>query len=84
MSAQYGSQPTGQQHASTSNVLSIIAIVLGVVALLFLPIVFGAIGLVLAIIAMTVRRERLATVALVVSAVGLVGGMILGALVASA
>ncbi|CAL9317787.1 MULTISPECIES: hypothetical protein [unclassified Streptomyces] len=84
MSTQYGSQSTGQQRAATSNVLSIIAIVLGAVALLFLPIVFGAIGLVLAIIAMTVRRERLATVALVVSAVGLVGGMILGALVASA
>ncbi|CAL9612287.1 hypothetical protein [Streptomyces sp. enrichment culture] len=84
MSAQYGSQSTGQQRASNSNVLSIIAIVLGAVALLFLPIVFGAIGLVLAIIAMTVRRERLATVALVVSAVGLVGGMILGAVVASA
>ncbi|MEU3448799.1 hypothetical protein AB0H29_16480 [Streptomyces thermolilacinus] len=84
MSAQYGSQPTGQQRTSTGNVFSIIAIVLGAVALLFLPIVFGAIGLVLAIIAMTVRRERLATVALVVSAVGLVGGMILGAVVASA
>ncbi|GGQ01577.1 hypothetical protein [Streptomyces roseolilacinus] len=85
MSTQYGNQPTGQQHASTNNnVLSIIAIVLGVVALVFLPIVFGAIGLVLAIIAKTVRHERLATVALVVSAAGLVGGMILGAVVAGA
>ncbi|MFJ8692773.1 hypothetical protein [Streptomyces roseolilacinus] len=84
MSTQYGNQPTGQQHASTNNVLSIIAIVLGAVALIFLPIVFGAIGLVLAIIAKTVRHERLATVALVVSAAGLVGGMILGAVVAGA
>ncbi|KUH39829.1 MULTISPECIES: hypothetical protein [Streptomyces] len=84
MTTQYGNQPTGQQRAATGNVLSIVAIVLGAVALIFLPIVFGVIGLVLAIIAKVVRHERLATVALVVSAVGLVGGMILGALVVSA
>ncbi|MFF8382170.1 hypothetical protein [Streptomyces kanasensis] len=84
MTTQYGNQSTGQQHAATGNVLSIIAIVLGAVALIFLPIVFGVIGLVLAIIAKAVRHERLSTVALVVSAVGLVGGMILGALVVSA
>lgn len=64
--------------------LSIIAMVLGVIALLFFPIVFGVIGVILAIIAKTVRHERLATIAIVVSAVGLVGGMILGAVVASA
>lgn len=84
MTTQYSNQPTGQQRASANNTLSIVAIVLGVVALIFLPIVFGVIGLVLAIIAKAVRHERLSTVAIVVSAVGLVGGMILGALVVGA
>ncbi|WCD90958.1 hypothetical protein KPP03845_107387 [Streptomyces xanthophaeus] len=89
MTTQYGNQPTGQQgggapRGSSNNVLSIVAIVLGVIALFFLPIVFGVVGVVLGIVAKTVRHERLATVAIVVSAVGLVGGMILGALVANA
>lgn len=90
MTTQYGSQPTGRQshgapqHASGSNALSIVAIVLGVIALLFLPIVFGVIGVVLAIVAKTVRHERLSTIAIVISAVGLVGGMILSALVVGA
>ncbi|MFD9542450.1 hypothetical protein [Streptomyces sp. NPDC060022] len=88
MTTQYGNRPTGQQpqgapqRTTTGNVLSIIALVLGVISLLFLPIVFGVIGLVLAIIAKTVRHERLAVAAIVVSAVGLVGGMLLGALLA--
>ncbi|MFE6038982.1 hypothetical protein [Streptomyces sp. NPDC056452] len=88
MTTQHGNQPTGQQphgapqRASTGNVLSIIAMVLGVISLIFLPIVFGVIGLVLAIIAKTVRHERLAVPAIVVSAVGLLGGMLLGALLA--
>ncbi|ROQ59591.1 DDE superfamily endonuclease [Streptomyces sp. 840.1] len=88
MTTQYGNHQTGQQPhgaprpATTGNVLSIIAIVLGVISLLFLPIVFGVVGLVLAIVAKTVRHERLAVIAIVVSAVGLVGGMILGAALA--
>ncbi|MFD9502456.1 hypothetical protein [Streptomyces sp. NPDC060035] len=83
MTTQYGNQPTGQRAAS-GNVLSIIAMVLGVISLLFLPIVFGVIGLILAIIAKTVRHEQLAVPAIVVSAVGLIGGMILGAVLAGA
>ncbi|MDK1472050.1 hypothetical protein QNO07_01165 [Streptomyces sp. 549] len=89
MTTQHGNQPTGQQphgapqSASTGNMLSIIAMVLGVIALIFLPIIFGPIGIVLAIIAKMVRHERLATAAIVVSAVGLVGGMVLGAVVNS-
>ncbi|MFH8469146.1 hypothetical protein [Streptomyces sp. NPDC017991] len=88
MTTQYGDRPTGQQRQSapqgtaTGNVLSIIAMVLGVISLLFFPIVFGVIGLILAIIAKTVRHERLAVPALVVSAVGLIGGLLLGALLA--
>lgn len=88
MTTQYGNHQTGQQPhgaprpATTGNVLSIIAIVLGVISLLFLPIFFGVAGLILAIVAKTVRHERLAVIAIVVSAVGLVGGMILGAALA--
>ncbi|MFD6250609.1 hypothetical protein [Streptomyces roseolus] len=90
MTTHYSNQPTGQQpygapeRTATNNVLSIIAMVLGVIALLFLPIVFGVIGVVLAIVAKTVRHERLAVPAVVVAAVGLIGGMVLGALFVSA
>ncbi|MFF7816127.1 hypothetical protein ACF1E9_30285 [Streptomyces roseolus] len=88
MTTPYGNQNPGQYShgasagAAAGNVMSIIAIVLGAVALLFLPLLFGVIGLVLAIIAKAVRNERLAVPAIVVAAVGLIGGMILGALVA--
>lgn len=89
MTTQYDNQPTGQysgapRRTGAGNVLSIIAMVLGVIALLFFPIVFGVIAVVLAIIAKTVRHERLAKIAIAVGAVGLVGGMILGAVVANA
>ncbi|GAA3897438.1 hypothetical protein GCM10022244_04650 [Streptomyces gulbargensis] len=90
MTTPYGNQPTGHQpygapeRTATGNVLSIVAMVLGVIAVLFLPIVFGVVGVVLAIVAKTVRHERLAVPALVVAAVGLVGGMILGVVVSSA
>ncbi|GAA3007174.1 hypothetical protein [Streptomyces fulvorobeus] len=80
MTTQYGDRATGQQRTASGNVLSIIAMVLGVISLIFVPIVFGVIALILAIIAKTVRHERLAVPALVVSAVGLIGGMVLGAL----
>ncbi|MET9591847.1 hypothetical protein ABZ802_32870 [Streptomyces sp. NPDC047737] len=89
MTTQYGNQPAGQhphnapQRTATGNVFSIVAMVLGVISLLFLPIVFGVVGLVLAIVAKAVRHERLAVPAIVVSAVGLIGGMVLGALLAS-
>ncbi|MDF0373936.1 hypothetical protein ACFVY7_29955 [[Kitasatospora] papulosa] len=90
MTTQYGDNSTGQQphgaphRPASGNVLSIIAMVLGVISLLFLPIVFGVVGLVLAVVAKVVRHERLAVPAIVVSAVGLVGGMVLGALLAGA
>ncbi|MFH8885272.1 hypothetical protein [Streptomyces californicus] len=87
MATQYTNQPTGQQHhhapqgGAGGNVFSIIAMVLGVIGFVFLPIVFALGGLVMAIIAKTVRHERLATIAIVVSAIGLVGGMVLGYIV---
>ena len=66
-----------------SNALSILAIIFGGVSLLFLPIIFGPIAIVLAIIAKS-RKERLSTVALIISIVGTVVGFILGALVFAA
>jgi uncharacterized YccA/Bax inhibitor family protein len=85
MTTQYGNQPVGQHHVpakggASENVLSIIAIVLGAIG--FLPIVFGLGGLILALIAKFARHERLSTIALIVGAVGLIGGMILGAIIA--
>ena len=66
-----------------SNALSILAIIFGGISLLFLPIIFGPIAIVLAIIAKA-RKERLSTVALIISIVGTVVGFILGALVFAA
>ncbi len=72
----YGPPPT------QSNTLSIIGIVCGVISLLFCPILFGPAGLILGGVGMS-RKERLAPWALGVSAVGLVGGLVLGFLVFS-
>jgi formate hydrogenlyase subunit 3/multisubunit Na+/H+ antiporter MnhD subunit len=47
---------------------------------LFLPIVFGPIAIVLAIIAKN-KKEKLSTIALVIGIVGTVIGMIIGAIV---
>jgi len=69
--------PTAQTRVNT---LSIIAIVCGVVAVIFLPIVFGPIGIILGVIGKT-RHERLSTIAIVVAVVGMVVGFILGAIV---
>ncbi len=69
--------------ANSSNSLSTVAIVLGAVGLLFLPIVFGTAGLVLGIVAKS-KQEPRANIAIVVGIVSLVGGMILGAIVGAA
>jgi uncharacterized protein YacL len=74
-------QPDGTaKPVSTSNTLSIIGIVCGAIAFLFLPIILGPAGLILGAVARS-RNERLANVALIVSALGLVVGLILGYLV---
>ncbi|MFJ1593180.1 hypothetical protein ACIOD0_23500 [Kitasatospora albolonga] len=89
MATHYTDRPTGQQHHGTpqsgaaNNVASIFAMVMGLVGFLFLPVVIGLAGVILAIIAKTVRHERLSTIAIVVSSVGMVGGMILGAVFAN-
>lgn len=79
----YPMAPGGQPGAQApGNTLSIIGTVLGVVALVILPPVFGIAGIVLGVIALR-KHERLGGVALGVSIVGLVAGMIIGALVFS-
>jgi hypothetical protein len=63
---------------NSSNVLSTLGIISGVVAFLFFPVVFGPIGIVLGGIALA-RKEKLGGVALSLGILGLVIGMILGA-----
>jgi hypothetical protein len=65
---------------TTGNTLSIIGIVCGVLAVLFLPIVFGPAGLVLGFIGRS-KGERLSTVAIIVAAVGMVLGIVIGYLI---
>ena len=73
--------PSGYQPppGTVSNTYSTIAIVLGVLALLFLPIVLGPIGIVLAAIGFS-KKEPRAPIGMAVAIGGLVLGMILGAL----
>jgi uncharacterized Zn finger protein (UPF0148 family) len=75
-------QPPHHQAAAVSNTLSVIAIVLGAVAFFFLPPIFGAAGIILAVIGMT-RKEKLAPVGLAVAVLGLLVGMLIGYVVAS-
>jgi hypothetical protein len=67
---------------STNNVLSIIGIVCGGIAILFFPIFIGLAGIVLAGIAKA-RKEKLSTIALAVSIGGTALGFALGYAVAS-
>ncbi len=81
-----GLQPPAQPYGypvtrSAGSAYSIAGIICGAVALVFCPIVLGVIGLVLASRAKK-RGESLAGVARLVSLVGLVAGMVLGALLA--
>ena len=64
----------------SGNVFSIIAIVLGGVSFILLPILLGPAAIILAVIGKT-KKERLSNVALAVSILGTVIGMILGAII---
>lgn len=83
----YSSFPTGQPGMPSpyvdqkpSNTLSIIGIVCGAIGFLVCPFILGIAGLVLGFVARS-KNEPLANVALIVSAIGLVGGIILGLVV---
>jgi hypothetical protein len=72
-------QPYPQQQPNPSNTLSIVGIVLGAVAFLFCPPLFGVAGIICGAIAKS-KGERLASIALGVSIAGLVIGMLIGLL----
>ena len=83
MSTTPGADPqAGPQTRAGSNTLSIIAMVLGAIAVLVLPIVFGLAAIVLAAVAIS-KKEPLAKTAMIVAVAGTVLGFVVGALVYS-
>jgi uncharacterized protein YacL len=69
-----------QTTPQSGNTFSIIAIVLGAIGFLLLPVVLGPAAIILAVIAKN-KKEKLANVALTVGILGTVIGMIVGAIV---
>ena len=65
---------------SPGSTFSVVGIICGAIAFLLLPIVFGPVGLIFGAVAKSKGEEK-AVVALVVSGLGLVVGMMLGYLV---
>jgi len=65
---------------SNANTFSILAIVLGAIALLFFPIIFGPAAIILGVVGLT-KKERLAPIGLTVGILGTLVGMFIGALV---
>jgi hypothetical protein len=68
---------------NSSNTFSILAIVLGGVSLLVLPILLGPAAIILGVVGL-VKKERLAPIGITVGVLGMLVGMFLGALVATA
>jgi len=68
---------------SSSNTFSILAIVLGGLALLVLPIVFGPAAIILGVIGIT-KKEKLAPIGLTVGILGMLVGMFVGAVIGMA
>ena len=66
--------------SQSGNTFSIIGIVLGALALLIFPIIFGPIAIVLAVLGKN-KGERLSTIALAIAITGTALGMIIGAVV---
>lgn len=63
---------------SGARVCSILGIVFGAIAVLFFPIIFGLVGIVLSIIGFSMGDRALGKWAIVVSVVGTVAGFLLG------
>jgi 4-hydroxybenzoate polyprenyltransferase len=64
-----------------ARVCSILGIVFGVVAVLFMPIIFGLAGIVLSIVGYSMGDKQLGKWAIVISVLGTVLGFVLGYLV---
>lgn len=69
--------------ANSSNTFSILAIVLGGVSLLVLPILLGPAAIVLGVVGL-VKKERLAPIGITVGILGMLVGMFLGAIIGMA
>lgn len=67
---------------AAGNAFSIAAIILGALAFLIFPPLFGTVGLILGAVAKS-KGEAMATRALIISGLGLVLGMLLGVMVLS-
>ncbi|MET3962339.1 glycopeptide antibiotics resistance protein [Marmoricola sp. OAE513] len=80
MTTTHGAPPSSGTR--TSNLFSILAIVFGAVAVLFIPILFGIAAIVLAAIALN-KGEPLAKIAMTVAVIGTIAGFVLGAVVYS-
>lgn len=76
----YPDQPYRHPPQNPSNTLSVVGIVLGCIAILFCPPVFGIAGIICGVVAKS-KGERLATTAIGVAVAGLVVGVILGLVV---
>jgi len=68
------------QPQNGSNGFSIAGIILGAIGFFFFPILFGPAGLILGAVAKS-KNEPRANTALIVSGIGLVGGIIFGMLI---
>ena len=74
-----GPWPVPTKTGAAANPFSLVAIVLGLVAVLFFPIVLGPVGIVLGIVGRS-RREPWAAAGITVAIVGMIIGLVLGAL----
>jgi hypothetical protein len=72
-----------ESNTNQSNTFSILAIVLGAVAALILPILLGPAAIILGVVGL-VKKERLAPIGLTVGILGMLLGFFLGAIVAAA
>jgi hypothetical protein len=67
-------------NTNENKTFSILGIVFGGVALIFLPIILGPVGIILSVVGKT-KGEKLANIALTVSILGTLVGMFIGAVV---
>jgi hypothetical protein len=67
-------------NTNENKTFSILGIVFGGVALIFLPIILGPVGIILSVVGKT-KGEKLANIALTVSILGTLVGLFLGAVV---